>query len=319
MLYGVPADSLALPAISAVVLLVPIAAASYLPARRAMKLDPARSAQTRVVGNRASASARSSPAELCRALLSSLRMQAQTSIPFGKIETVFLDVGNTLVSMDYSWIRDELGGLGVHVTLEAIMRAEAAARPIISAAIEQDASTEGTPIFTLYLRTLVEGLACDVASDDLDSDAIARALVPVLRDAGRRKLWTSVLPGVPEALASLRRLGRKLAVVSNSDGTVERILIEQGLRGSLDAVFDSAIVGHEKPDPQFFLHALRETGARPESTLHVGDLYAADVVGGRAAGLHTALLDPYGDWDGVDCVRFRSLLEVAEVFRANVK
>ena len=42
-------------------------------------------------------------------------------------------------------------------------------------------------------------------------------------------------------------------------------------------------------------------GSAPERTLHVGDLYAVDVLGARAAGLHALLLDPHGDWTGVDC------------------
>jgi putative hydrolase of the HAD superfamily len=123
---------------------------------------------------------------------------------------------------------------------------------------------------------------------------------------------------VPEALEQLRSLGRTLVVVSNSDGTVERVLEQQGLRHYLDAVFDSHIVGFEKPDSRFFLHALEATGARAETTLHVGDLYSADIEGGRAAGVHTALVDPFDDWDGVDCPRFKDLGAISRAFRANV-
>ena len=67
------------------------------------------------------------------------------------------------------------------------------------------------------------------------------------------------------------------------------------------------IVGFEKPDPRIFHHALRVAGASPETTLHVGDLYDADVVGARAAGVHALLLDPFGDWPDVDCERATDL------------
>ena len=40
------------------------------------------------------------------------------AIPFRDIETVFLDVGNTLVSMDYSWIRAEFERVGVAAEVE---------------------------------------------------------------------------------------------------------------------------------------------------------------------------------------------------------
>jgi len=68
-----------------------------------------------------------------------------------------------------------------------------------------------------------------------------------------------------------------------------------------ESVIDSRIVGYEKPDPRIFEHALNVSGASPETTLHIGDLYHADVVGARAAGIHALLLDPYGDWINVDC------------------
>jgi len=90
-------------------------------------------------------------------------------------------------------------------------------------------------------------------------------------------------------------------VVSNSDGTVEEGLGSAGLREHLHHVVDSAVVGAEKPDPAIFRHALDLVGARPDRTLHVGDLFSVDVLGARAAGLRAVLLDPYGDWDDVDC------------------
>ena len=177
------------------------------------------------------------------------------------------------------------------------MRAEAASRPVISRAVAGERSTEGLSIFELYLSTILDNLG---TSPDAIRVLVER-LVPIFRGPGRERLWSYVLPGVPEALEQLQSLGRTLAVVSNSDGTVEQVLERQGLRPYLTAVFDSHIVGFEKPDPRFFRHALEATGARAETTLHVGDLYSADIEGGRAAGVHTALVDPFNDWKDVDC------------------
>lgn len=237
------------------------------------------------------------------------------SIPFSDIDTVFLDVGNTLVSMDFDWIREELEKAGLPTELEALKRAEAASRPVISRAISGNASTEGLSTFELYLSTIFTNLG--TPWDRIPY--LIETLVPILRGPGRERLWSQVLPGVPDALEELRSLGRHLHVVSNSDGTVERVLETQGLRDYLGTVFDSHVVGFEKPDPRFFRHALETTGARAETTLHVGDLYTADVEGGRAAGVHTALIDPYGDWEGVDCPRFEDLRALARTFRANVE
>jgi putative hydrolase of the HAD superfamily len=100
----------------------------------------------------------------------------------------------------------------------------------------------------------------------------------------------------------MRAGGLRLAVVSNSDGSAEQSLVAAGLRDYFHAVMDSFLVGHEKPDPRIFERAIELCAADPARTIHVGDLYAADVVGARAAGLHPVLLDPFGDWHEVDCV-----------------
>jgi hypothetical protein len=45
----------------------------------------------------------------------------------------------------------------------------------------------------------------------------------------------------------------------------------------------------------------RCAGVAPSAAVHVGDLYAVDVVGAAGAGIHPVLLDPNGDWPAVDC------------------
>jgi putative hydrolase of the HAD superfamily len=112
-------------------------------------------------------------------------------------------------------------------------------------------------------------------------------------------------------------MGLQLVVVSNSDGTAERSLIEAGLRDYVDAVVDSTIVGFSKPDPRIFMYALTESGAHPSRVAHVGDMYHADVMGARAAGLYAVLLDPFDDWDDVDCECVPDLSALADRLRAS--
>ena len=47
----------------------------------------------------------------------------------------------------------------------------------------------------------------------------------------------------------------------------------------------------------------------------LGDMYYQDVQGSRAAGVHSVLLDPYGDWEIDDCDRCRDLSELVGRFR----
>ena len=214
------------------------------------------------------------------------------------LDAVFLDAGNTLITLDHALVCDVLAAAGVTYSAEALARAEAAARPALSAYVGSRGASEGQDTFTFYVARILAGLGVETrAADDL-----APRIVHTLRhDVGTRRLWSHVLPGVPAALGALHAAGLRLAVVSNSDGTVEESLSSLGLRDHLDAVVDSAVVGWEKPDAAIFHHALDLVGARPDRTLHIGDLYSVDVLGARGAGLHALLLDPYGDWDGVDC------------------
>ena len=226
-----------------------------------------------------------------------------------RIDALFLDVGNTLVGMDFALLCDVFAAHGVRSAPAALARAEAAARPALSRYLASR-SSEWLDTFTFYLRAVLAGLGDDAAAT---CDQVApRLAAEVRRTVPTQRLWSSVLPGVPETLAELHAAGLTLVAVSNSDGTVEQGLEAFGLRQYLDHVVDSAVVGVEKPDPAIFRHALGLAGWRPESTLHVGDLYAVDVVGARGVGLHAVLLDPYGDWpEELDCERAPDLPSVA--------
>ncbi|SPD71830.1 putative Haloacid dehalogenase-like hydrolase domain-containing protein 3 [uncultured Desulfobacterium sp.] len=230
---------------------------------------------------------------------------------YSQINTLFLDVGNTLVAMDFPWIAKELAYLGIACQARELQRAEAAARPIISDGFKRW-STEGKDAFVFYLETVLSCLSAAVEHDSWQIKDIAQRLAPVLRPDGESdRLWSTVIPGVLESLKALKAIGFKLVAVSNSDGTVEGILVRLGIRPYFDAVYDSRLVGFEKPDPRIFLHAIEQSDADPDNTLHVGDLYNIDVVGARAAGIQAVLIDPFDDWCDVDCDRVRDLSELA--------
>jgi HAD superfamily hydrolase (TIGR01509 family) len=238
------------------------------------------------------------------------------AIPLGQIDTLFLDAGNTLVSIDFPWVCRELAEHGIDCEPSVLQRAEAAARPGTSDAMASQASSEGLRPFERHLRGVLGALPEAVLAGR-DAFDLARALAPVLRAGGQtQRLWSYVLDGVPEALAAFRRRDLKLVVVSNSDGTVEQGLVEQELRSFFDVVIDSHVVGFQKPDPRIFEHALARAAAEPRRTLHVGDMYFADIVGARRAGVHPLLLDPYGDWTAPDCAVLPDLTALEGAFAA---
>ena len=234
-------------------------------------------------------------------------------IPFRDLETIFLDAGNTIASMDFSFVREELRRFNILCDVRDLYRAEAAARPAVSAELEVLKSTEGHSAFDFYMRSILRRLAATSSLGDDEHDEIIRALIPVFRAPGQNlRLWSHLLPGVDEALDILQKKNLQLVVVSNSEGIVEEVLVRLGLRHYFDNVVDSHIVGFEKPDPRLFFHALEISGAIPEKTLHIGDLYHVDVLGAWSAGLHAILIDPFDDWEDVDCMRIPNLLSFAK-------
>jgi FMN phosphatase YigB (HAD superfamily) len=203
-------------------------------------------------------------------------------VPYADIDTVLLDVGNTLISIDFDRVAGELAARQWSCAPEALRRAESAARPGYSERVFVTGVRPDRSLFHSYLSAILEktdGMAA-LSPDQLD--ALVTDVAPILRPEGRANLlWRMVMPGVPDALARMQRQGLTLAVVSNSDGTCAASLEEAGLLHYMDFV--------------------------------IGDLYHADVVGGRGAGLHTLLLDPFDDWPPVlDCDRAADLSAVAD-------
>lgn len=239
------------------------------------------------------------------------------TLPLADIDALFLDAGNTLVGMDLVLVCERLAVHGIAAEPSDVERAEAGARPELSRLLARGRSSEDRDTFVFHIRNAIAALPSIVArgqggaASDAELDRIAYAVAHELKDAGTRRLWSRVLPGVPEALASLHAAGVKLAVVSNSDGTIEAGMAAVGLRGHLDAVFDSRVVGFEKPDARIFTAALARIGTKPERTAHLGDLHAVDVIGARGAGVHGVLVDPFDDWRYDACPRTRSTAELA--------
>ncbi|TME81219.1 MAG: HAD family hydrolase, partial [Chloroflexi bacterium] len=78
--------------------------------------------------------------------------------------------------------------------------------------------------------------------------------------------------------------------------TVDRYLEAAGWSRYLSVAVVSQRIGTIKPRPEIFRAAEMELGQPPNAILHVGDDWAADVVGARTAGWHAAYLrDSQGD------------------------
>jgi FMN phosphatase YigB (HAD superfamily) len=174
-----------------------------------------------------------------------------SEIPYAEIDTLFLDAGNTLVSIDFEWIGRELDDLGAACSPGALRRAEAAARPAISRMLHEDRFSDA-PRFSLavYIEHVVAGVAAEGGDLGTNSRGLVDALVPRLSGQTAR-LWSWVIPGVGEALARFRSQGLRLVVVSNSDGTAAQSLSEQALLPFIDEVIDSPMRSAKRESVRF--------------------------------------------------------------------
>jgi putative hydrolase of the HAD superfamily len=202
------------------------------------------------------------------------------------ITHLLFDAGNTLVYVNMELVSSVLARHGAVVRADALWSAEHRVR----ATMDDPAlvgRTDDRGRWVMYFERIVGG--CGVA----DRSILESALEELREIHARSNLW-EVVPVSVRRLLDRARGRYRMAVISNSNGTLRAKLERVGLAGYFEAVLDSHEEGVEKPDPRIFRRALERLGARPEESLYVGDFYHIDVVGARAAGMEAVLLDPAG-------------------------
>jgi HAD superfamily hydrolase (TIGR01509 family) len=194
---------------------------------------------------------------------------------FAEVDAVTLDAFGTLVGLadPVPTLREALRERGIERDSGAVAEAFAA-----EGAYYRPRSLEGRDEESLA-RLRRECVA--VFLDALDADLAPEVFVEQYIDALRFEL----LPGVSEAVRSLRHRGLALAVVGNWDMALPDHLARLGLGGV--PVITSAAIGVAKPSPEPLLSALRALGVAPTRALHIGD-DEVDERGARAAGMKFA-------------------------------
>jgi putative hydrolase of the HAD superfamily len=220
------------------------------------------------------------------------------------IELLSLDAGGVLVFPNFQRISDTLARHGIQVPASALQAADPHGRFAVDTA-ERVSTTNDADRGSLHFRVMFDraGIPSDAA--------LQAALDELWAYHSEHNLWEYVPPYVRPALERLAATGLPLAIGSNANGIIHRVFERAGLRRFFNVICDSQIEGVEKPDRRFFEILVARAGGRPETTLHVGDLYHVDVVGARSAGLQAMLLDPHGLYTGYDVPRVKSLHELA--------
>ena len=222
-----------------------------------------------------------------------------------QFDAVSLDVGGVLVVPDHG----VLGGVLSEAGISHDRRRFGVGHYLAMAAMDQ--ATSDPEDFTDYLW----GFLAAVAVPDADRDRAHALLDAVLRTP----VWCQPVTGSRLGLQALVGAGVRLAVTSNSDGTVadhlarhEWLQVGEGPGAPVEVVTDSGVVGVSKPDPRLFQATIDGLGLPPDRILHIGDSVHYDVDGGAAVGLRTVHMDPFGVCASTDHRHVRHLAELLD-------
>ncbi|MDR9450661.1 MAG: HAD family hydrolase [Acidimicrobiia bacterium] len=201
-------------------------------------------------------------------------------VPGSRPELVLFDAGGTLVLINPDPFNGFLAGWDLPaVPATALMEAHFQAMSDFAYRLEAGERLE----FRWWVERLFDLVGVSLTAD------MAEAF------GGGKNMWNQPIPGARQTVVDLQARGYRVAVVSNSDGTVAEELGRAGFGGLFEAVIDSTDVAVSKPDPGIFEIALRALEVPAAGTWYVGDSHFHDMGGARAAGLAASvLIDPLG-------------------------
>jgi len=208
---------------------------------------------------------------------------------------IFFDVGNTLLFPNRAKMLSPIP-LERRPALEQWQALERSTKAEFDALMGRGRADHG--FWWIFHTHLLEAIVEDFGIREL--------LVQNTRDSAN---WDEVMPNTREILQRLAERFR-LAVISNSDGGIERALKRCGIAHFFESITDSGSIGIEKPAREIFERALEGMSARAEESLYVGDVYSVDYVGATNAGMDAVLFDVAGAYREEGIPRVESLTEL---------
>lgn len=124
---------------------------------------------------------------------------------------------------------------------------------------------------------------------------------------GLNEAYLSLLPRKSHLMESARDSldhlhGRyPMHIITNGFDEIQAIkMASAGIDHYFDHVVTIETAGAKKPDPRIFRYAMALSGARPETSLMIGDNYEADIRGAKSVGMDTLFYNPLGEPIGID-------------------
>lgn len=157
-----------------------------------------------------------------------------------------------------------------------------------------------------------------------------------LAEAANRAFWrvaTESYPmrkGARRTLEHIRSRGLRMGILSNHHNYESLIahLQDSGIHAHFDVILASEREGIRKPNAAIFARSLKALGAESHEAIFVGDSPRHDIVGARASGIKTVLIDdggPRDSWthpEGLDPAKstpdyvIQDLLELREILES---
>jgi putative hydrolase of the HAD superfamily len=230
-------------------------------------------------------------------------------VPYRPIEWVFLDAGGTLLGTNPEkehWYEqffiDACREQGAAVSLaevhEALHDANASCPVHPRCSTPEQVRQYWEHVYGTVFKRLLPGK---------DWLAVAQHYI----DRFEQGEFVQLFPDTLTTLEAVRRMGRRIAVVSNFGTYLEHFLRRCGIAHYFEFAVISAAEGCEKPQPEIFHRALKRAGARPESVLFVGDNLEEDYRAANAVGIHALLVDRHNKHaEHEDVARIRRLDEL---------
>lgn len=166
-------------------------------------------------------------------------------------------------------------------------------------------SWESSQIFWRHLYTSFL-LALGITDDELRDDLLA-----TFSDKASYKLFPEVLDSFEE----LRQGGYRLGLISNFEGWLEEVLVEEKAGDIFDVKVISGIEGVEKPDPHIYRLAIERAAVEPGECVHVGDSIANDVEPATAVGMKVVMIDRSESFPEIGFPRITTLEELPALLR----
>jgi putative hydrolase of the HAD superfamily len=210
-------------------------------------------------------------------------MNAEVGKVKGEADVIFFDAVGTLIYLarpvgwHYALIARKYGLQVAEARMEAAFRDVWRARPARPPSTDPR-DDDDRPWWRALALDVLRAAAPSAA--DIDGEAWFDELYTHFAQPGIWLLYE-------DARRCLNRLQgwSRLAVISNFDGRLRRVLDDLGVSAKFESLFISSELGCEKPDRAIFRRALEFMNVEPERCIHAGDDPERDWAGAAAVGL----------------------------------